>query len=345
MDTKFIEKEVIDKFAVLQEIPVFNGVPVEQLWAVAEKARAIEYDDKFTPFIKENETPAAYFYVLIDGVVVLNNAEQEIATMTENDYYGESELIAGKETYYHTIRLISPKACFIRLPKRLFLSLFENSTDMPIKLSRLISDHYLETSNRLAKEIERNRNIDAIMHRFNMISTELMRAVGREEVEQKFLLKDNFDIKLLEKSNVKYKEVEIDQAYLKVEGGEEERIRRFGDSYFRTVKYDKAEGTRKEQENRIDKDDFEKEYKRIKGTPIQKTRYIIQNYPQFKELCIDIYEGKLKPLKVAEIEYWSEEHVGNEKIPGWLDKYIKKEVTKNDAYKNKNLALKGLPKR
>lgn len=60
---------------------------------------------------------------------------------------------------------------------------------------------------------------------------------------------------------------------------------------------------------------------------------------------MDIYEGKLEPLKIAEIEYWTQEDAGSLEIPIWLQQNIKEEVTTEKAYKNKNLALKGLPKK
>lgn len=341
---KTIDVESIDKFAILQEVPVFEGVPVDNLWTIAEKAHVVECDDKSPFFIVENKTGAAYFYILLDGVAILTNASQELETLTKNSFYGEKELIAGKENYLNSIRLISPQARFLRISKRLFLSLFDNISDMSRNLCRFIAGRYLSNSSILAKEMEKNRNIDLILNRFNKVSNELLKAVGREEIELKFLLKDNFDIKVFEEFGLKAKEIEIDQVYLKVEDAEEERIRKFGSSYYRTIKQDKEEKTRDEKEFLITKEEFEQDYKKAIGTPIKKTRYQVQNYPEFKELCVDIYDGKLAPLKVAEIEFWTHDDMETLERPGWLKKFIKKDVTTDKRYKNKNLSLKGLPK-
>lgn len=341
---KTIDVETIDKFAILQEVPVFEGVPVDNLWSIAEKAIVVECDNKFPFLIEENKTEATYFYILLDGVAILTNTSQELETLTKNSFYGEKELIAGKENYLNSIRLISPQVRFLRISKRLFLSLFENFSDMSKNLCRFIAGRYLSNSATLAKEMEKNRNIDLILNRFNKVSNELLKAVGREEVELKFLLKDTFDIKIFADWGLKVNIIEIDQAYLKIEGGEEERIRKFGNAYYRTIKQDKADKTRDEKEFRITKEEFEQDYKKVIGTPIKKTRYQVQNYPEFKELCVDIYEGKLEPLKVAEIEYWTLDDAATLERPEWLNKFIKKDVTTDQSYKNKNLSLKGLPK-
>lgn len=341
---KTIVIEPIDKFAILQEVPVFEGVPVDDLWPIAEKAKVVECEIKYPFLIEENKTAAAYFYILIDGVAVLTNTSQEFETLTRNSFYGEKELIAGEVNYRNSIRLISPEARFLRISRRLFLSLFDNNSDMSRNLCRFIAGRYLSNSAILAKEMEKNRNIDLILNRFNKVSNELLKASGREEVELKFLLKDNFDIKAFDEYGLKVRKIEIDQAYLKIEDGEEERIRKFGNSYYRTIKQDKEGKTRDEKEFRITKEEFEQDYKKAIGTPIKKTRYQVQNYPEFKELCVDIYEGRLEPLKVAEIEYWTQDDVENLERPEWLKKFIKKEVTTDKNYKNKNLSLKGLPK-
>lgn len=341
---QIIKMDTIDKFAILQEIPIFEGIPVESLWSVAEKSNVVEWNDKSPIIIDEHKTNAMHFYVLIDGVALLSNSNQEIETLTKSAFYGEKELISEKENYLNSIKTISPKVKFLRIPRRLFLSLFDNFSEMSKNVCRLVSERYLTNSISLAKEMEKNRNIDLIMSRFNKVSSELLRSMGREEVEQKFLLKDDFNLKVFDDFGLRLKKVEIVQAYLKIEKLEEVRIRKFGNIYFRTTKLDKADKTREEKEFRIEREEFERDYKKTVGKPIRKTRYQIQNHPEFKEVNVDIYEGKLAPLKVAEIEYWTQEDVGILEIPVWLKNHIKEDVTTDAAYKNKNLALKGMPK-
>lgn len=347
-EERIIRIDTIDKFATLQEIPVFDGIPVENLWRLAEKSYLIEREKKGNdvapPLIKEGETPATHFYILYDGVAELINANQPIKTLTKNAIYGENELIAGKEKYCNSIHLISPKTQFLKISKRRFMSIFDNFSEMSKNVCKLISDRYLINGTALAKEMEKNRNIDLIMSRFNKVSSELLRSMGRKEVEQKFLLKGDFRLKVFDDFALHLKKVEIEQAYLKIEKGEEIRIRKFGKIYFRTTKLDKEDQTRQEKEVRIEKNEFVKDYENILGTPIKKVRYQILNYPVFKEVNVDIYKGSLAPLKVAEIEYWGEEDVDNLEIPVWLQNYIERDVTTEPAYKNKNLSLNGLPK-
>lgn len=330
----------IDRFVILQEVPVFEHIPIEILWHLSEKS--IEVDvERLEWYIEENVDPAGYFYILVDGIAMISNSKQKIADMDIHSFYGHDEIITGEECYVNSLQLISKKARFLKLHKRTVLSLFNSYPEFAVELSKFLSKRVLENSSKLAEEARKNRDIEAVLNRFDTISKELLRTMGRDEIERKYLLKDNFDVKVLEGEIISYEKIDIIQAYIKIEGDNELRVRKYGNGYFRTEKSGTGKA-RRENEEAITEDEFKKEIKEIAGIPIEKDRYKI-NDPKYREIVIDIYKGKFVPLKIAEVEFITNEDSLKFKPPKWLSKYIEKEVTEDKRYKNKNLFLNGRP--
>lgn len=73
------------------------------------------------------------------------------------------------------------------------------------------------------------------------------------------------------------------------------------------------------------------------GKRVEKTRYEIPHGEHAIEL--DIYDGDLAGLISAEVEFDSDVAARTFEVPEWLAD----DVTSNSAFKNQNLALKGLP--
>lgn len=155
-----------------------------------------------------------------------------------------------------------------------------------------------------------------------------------KEIEKKWVLK-KVPQKILENTE----KIEITQFYTKITPEEEERYRtkKIGDKvkYIRTVK--KGTGlVREEIEKEVTIKEFEAAKDRIIGNPIVKTRYKTKDGFE-----IDIYEN-FKGLIVIEKEFPNKEAVEKFEMPDWLKDAI--DVTENKEFKNKNLALKGVPK-
>ncbi len=127
----------------------------------------------------------------------------------------------------------------------------------------------------------------------------------------------------------------IEQAYVdKKHDNEEARIRKIDDRYFRTVKTDtEVPGVRVEDEQEISKERYDT-LRAHSGSPVIKTRYRIPHMGNVIEL--DIYEGKHKPLVVAEVEFKSAEDSSKFVQPDWFGI----EVTGDKRYDNKTLAEK-----
>jgi predicted adenylyl cyclase CyaB len=153
-----------------------------------------------------------------------------------------------------------------------------------------------------------------------------------KEIERKFLvasLPDNLE---------QYEHQEISQGYLIVNpDGSELRIRQKGEKYFQTIKQGRGK-ERDESEIEITKDKFDSLWSLTDGRRIEKTRYEIPAGEQVIEL--DIYRGHLEGLSIVEVEFTSLESSDKFRVPSWFGS----EVTDDEEYKNKNLALTGKPK-
>lgn len=149
------------------------------------------------------------------------------------------------------------------------------------------------------------------------------------EIERKFLLSAPPPPEVIGKGE------EIHQGYLLADKKGELRLRHQGDCYFLTVKGD---GTlsREEWEIEAPKWVFNLLWPFSKGRRIEKTRFTV------KDVEVDVYRGRLAGLIILEREFPDEQAVAAFRLPEWAADAV--EVTANQAYKNKNLAVHGLPK-
>jgi len=149
------------------------------------------------------------------------------------------------------------------------------------------------------------------------------------EIEKKFLLR-NLPIGIT-------KGTKILQGYLSV-GNPEVRVRAKGEKFFLTRK--DGEGfVREEEEYEISKEAFEILWLLTEDARIEKTRYEIVGEDGLV-WEIDEFQTRLtKGLFLAEVEVPNESVVPD--IPPSIGEVIEKDVTTDEMYKNKNLAING----
>ncbi|MHB9020043.1 MAG: CYTH domain-containing protein [Minisyncoccota bacterium] len=132
--------------------------------------------------------------------------------------------------------------------------------------------------------------------------------------------------------------VHIIQGYL-IDREYEVRIRKKGDRYLLTYK---SGGTlsRKEIEIRIPKFIFKILWSKTEGRRIEKIRY---SKPLSSGLVLefDEYFRPLKGLITLEVEFSDEDSANNFMLPEYIQGI---DITTDMKYKNKNLAINGLPK-
>jgi adenylate cyclase len=150
------------------------------------------------------------------------------------------------------------------------------------------------------------------------------------EVERKWLVQD---LPALSGHEGK----EIIQGYVAISAdGTEVRLRQTGGKFFQTVK---SEGglVRGEIEVELSKDQFQGLWQATAGRRLEKTRYALQWAG--KKVEVDVYQGSLVGLIVAEVEFTSASESARFAPPPWFGT----EVTEDEHYKNVNLALHGRP--
>lgn len=151
------------------------------------------------------------------------------------------------------------------------------------------------------------------------------------EIERKFL------VRKIPKNAETPPSVEILQGYLAVSDvGTEIRLRHIGHSYVLTVKSGKGM-IRREREIEMSREQFGQLWPLTEGMRIEKKRYKIAK--SGFTIALDIYHGSLEGLKTAEVEFKTKEEAASFIPPSWFDK----DVTMDERYKNKNLAMHGLP--
>lgn len=150
------------------------------------------------------------------------------------------------------------------------------------------------------------------------------------EIERKFLVRE------LPENLENYDAVRIEQGYLAATEEGEVRLRRQGGIHTVTLKSGRGLA-RGEDEATLDEEQFSVLWPLTEGKRVTKIRYLIPLEMGILEL--DVFQGELEGLCLAEIEFASVEDAVKFSPPDWLGR----DVTQDERYKNKNLALFGLP--
>lgn len=151
------------------------------------------------------------------------------------------------------------------------------------------------------------------------------------EIERKYLVAE------VPENLEEHPRVRISQGYLAYTGqGLSLRIRQVGEHYLLTVK--KGKGRRRlEVEVALLPEQYEALRPLAEGRVVEKVRYLIPYDGTTIEL--DRYEGPLAGLLTAEVEFDSDDHAEAFHPPAWLGE----EVTDDERYRNRNLAVHGRP--
>jgi CYTH domain-containing protein len=149
------------------------------------------------------------------------------------------------------------------------------------------------------------------------------------EVERKFRLREPPELSGSDSDP-------IEQGYLAVGAEGEVRLRRKGDRTLLTAKRG-AGLSRGEAEVEISPEQFDRLWPLTEGRRLRKRRHVLPH--DGLEIEVDVYEGDLEGLIVAEVEFDSEERARAFEPPAWLGD----DVTGDERFLNENLAVNGVP--
>jgi len=133
--------------------------------------------------------------------------------------------------------------------------------------------------------------------------------------------------------------IRIEQGYVVVGDEVEVRLRRAGEKRLLTVKHGRGE-VREEIEIDLGESQFEGLWSLTDSRRLRKTRHLVP-LGSGLDAEVDVYEDDLEGLVTAEVEFGSEAQSGSFQAPAWLGA----EVTGDDRYANRSLALHGFPGR
>ncbi len=152
-----------------------------------------------------------------------------------------------------------------------------------------------------------------------------------KEIERKFLVNSLPDLSGAQKAVVR-------QGYLTApDDSTELRLRQKNDRYFLTLKG--CGGlVRVEREAEITADQFETFWPETEGRRVEKERFT-GALPDGRVFELDIFQGNLAPLRLVEVEFTSEDEAHSFTPPDWFGT----DVTEDKRYKNKNMAIDGVP--
>lgn len=148
------------------------------------------------------------------------------------------------------------------------------------------------------------------------------------EIERKYLIKE------LPSNLEDYPVKVISQGYLNTDPVV--RIRRSNDKYTLTYK-GKGLMVREEYNLPLNQEAFEHLVTKIDGILIQKKRYLIP-FDEKLTIELDIFEGDLAPLQLAEVEFETEEDANSFVPPAWFGE----DVTFSTDYHNSSLSQKSI---
>ncbi|WP_298848661.1 CYTH domain-containing protein [uncultured Ruegeria sp.] len=152
-----------------------------------------------------------------------------------------------------------------------------------------------------------------------------------KEIERKFLVATVPDLSGAEKAVIR-------QGYLTAPGDTTElRLRQKNDVFFLTLK-GRGGLVRVERETEITADQFETFWPETEGRRVEKERYTGQ-LPDGLVFELDVFSGDLVPLRLVEVEFTSEAQAKGYVPPDWFGA----DVTEDKRYKNKTLAINGVP--
>lgn len=144
------------------------------------------------------------------------------------------------------------------------------------------------------------------------------------EIERKYLLRN------LPEHLESYPYKQIEQGYLNTEPVV--RIRRSDDTYTLTYK-GKGLMVREEYNLPLNDESFAHLKEKIDGRLIKKRRYLIP-LDDSHTIELDIFEGDLAPLQLAEVEFATEEEANSFVPPAWFGE----DVTFSTKYHNSTLS-------
>ena len=136
----------IEKIRFLRNVPLFSGMPLQELGRVAEIAEEVVYPAG-SAIIREGE-PGDSMFVIVEGEVQIYLGEKEVRVQGEKDYFGD---IAVLQDAIRTASVTARSACLLlRISQADFYEILSNHFEASLAVMRTLISRLLEAEKKLS---------------------------------------------------------------------------------------------------------------------------------------------------------------------------------------------------
>ncbi|MCH9812433.1 MAG: hypothetical protein K0U47_00655 [Epsilonproteobacteria bacterium] len=161
------------------------------------------------------------------------------------------------------------------------------------------------------------------------------------QIEKKYLLNNSVE-RLID--DLELKKQSIFEFYTEIKVCKEVKYSKLGSKYYKTIKTGVA-GSKEQNSVKISKALYLKNKKHTIGKKIAKVRYQLSHQERSEQYYIDKFSHGLKNIYLLEVSFQNQSQKLKFKLPSIFKNLVIKEVTKDERYQNKNLALLGDPEK
>jgi len=137
------ETELVD---MLQNVPIFSGLPKKELKAMSHSFVERTYDSGTV--IESEGDKGVSFYLIIDGSVNVRKGTKSIAKLSRGQFFGELSLL-DKQPRSATIEAIEPTKCLI-MTAWVWSGFLETQPKLAVPVMRELARRLRETDQKLS---------------------------------------------------------------------------------------------------------------------------------------------------------------------------------------------------
>jgi CRP/FNR family transcriptional regulator, cyclic AMP receptor protein len=139
-------KEENEVVSMLQNVPLFSGMPKKELKAMAHSF--VERSYKPGAVIEAEGDKGLSFYLIVDGTVDVKKGDKSIASLTKGQFFGELSLL-DKQPRSATIQAIDQTRCLV-MTAWIWSGFLETQPKLAVTVMRELARRLREADQKLA---------------------------------------------------------------------------------------------------------------------------------------------------------------------------------------------------
>ena len=330
----------VEKLYLLKNCSVFEDLTPEALNALVEKAVETEIRQKHS-FIRQKEKVTALYY-LLHGKLGVEIDGARVAEIDSGSLIGDHEILLGIENAAASVVVVSNYARFLMIPRDDFIQLLDSTPEIKLAFIRAFGARAAGMEKAIQHRKTMSGRIECSINKLNdqldnleLIAEEVKnRRQSTTTIERRFIIL--VDPKKLPSPNINA----IDQSYIAVDKSNEIRLRQAGDKYTITGK-GKSAGDSIKIEIDLQPALYDALVKHPSHKKLAKVRYELNHNNAKWRIDVFDNDSTCPGLMLAEVDLPQD---SNEiSFPPGVTQI--REITGDDRYRNRNLAVHGLPEK